>query len=143
LQRVLPPSCVALQHDAVAVGEWVVIGARGWTPPDDPAATPHDRNVFDRELSRLRLSVDFADRELGRAQPRLALLHYPPWLAGRRPTPVVGLLREAGTRVVVYGHLHGADHALAVQGEHEGMRFVFVAADAVDFTPVEIAAVGR
>jgi predicted phosphohydrolase len=41
-------------------------------------------------------------------------------------------------RVVVYGHLHGVDHALAVRGERDGLVYCFVAADAVDFTPAEI-----
>jgi len=38
----------------------------------------------------------------------------------------------------VYGHLHGADHALAVTGERDGIRYELVAADAVDFAPVPI-----
>ncbi len=66
------------------------------------------------------------------------MLHYPPWVLGQPPTAVVDLLRRAGVRVVVYGHLHGADHDVAVRGEREGMRFCFVAADAVGFSPVEL-----
>ena len=31
---------------------------------------------------------------------------------------------------------HGADHALGVQGEHDGIEFRLVAADAVGFAPV-------
>ena len=41
-------------------------------------------------------------------------------------------------RVVVYGHLHGADHEVAVRGERDGMLYCFVAADAVGFAPVEL-----
>jgi predicted phosphohydrolase len=140
LRRALPASCTALHHDAVLAQGWVVVGARGWTAPDDPAATAHDRAVFARELGRLRLSIEFADREYGRERPRIALLHYPPWIVGHPPTAVVEVLREAGVRVAVYGHLHGADHTLAVRGERMGLHLVFVAADAVDFTPVELPA---
>jgi predicted phosphohydrolase len=43
-----------------------------------------------------------------------------------------------GVRACVYGHLHGEDHRLAVRGEHHGIRFDFVAADAIDFAPLEI-----
>jgi predicted phosphohydrolase len=57
---------------------------------------------------------------------------------GREPTQVVDALRSAGVRVVVYGHLHGADHALAVQGERDGIHYYFVAADAVGFAPVRL-----
>lgn len=66
------------------------------------------------------------------------MVHYPPWLEGREPTAVVGILRRAGVRVCVYGHLHGEDHRLAIHGEREGIHFVFVAADAVGFRPARI-----
>ena len=92
--------------------------------------------MFRRELDRLDLSTAHADRTFGREQPRLAMLHYPPWIEGQSPTPVVDRLKKARARVVVYGHLHGEDHALAVRGWRDGMFYVFVAADAVGFTPV-------
>jgi hypothetical protein len=66
------------------------------------------------------------------------MLHFPPWIEGRPPTEVVNLLREGGVRECVYGHLHGDDHRLGVTGEREGIRFHLVAADAVDFAPVEV-----
>ena len=68
----------------------------------------------------------------------MAMLHYPPWVAGREPTEVVRRIREAGVSICVFGHLHGADHALAIDGTHDGIRYHFVAADAVDFRPVVI-----
>ena len=138
VRRELPPGCELLHNDAHRIPGWVVVGARGWTDPRDPAAGPDDARVFAREIERLRLSIVHADREFGRGEPRLALLHYPPWLAGREPSDVVGVLREAGVRAAVYGHLHGADHALAVRGERDGIVYHFVAADAVDFRPVRI-----
>jgi predicted phosphohydrolase len=48
----------------------------------------------------------------------------------------VTILEQAGVRDCVFGHLHGADHALAVTGEQRGIRFHLVAADAVGFAPV-------
>jgi len=133
LREMLPAGCEALQNDAHAVEGWVVVGARGWTAPD-----PGDERVFRRELERLRLSILHADQKFGRVPPRLALLHYPPRLIGREPTAVVDLLRKAGVRIAVYGHLHGEDHALAVRGEQDGIFYCFVAVDAVDFAPVEL-----
>jgi hypothetical protein len=138
VRRALAPGCVALQNDAHEVGEWIVIGARGWLAPDDPSATAQDAAVFWREVERLRLSIGDADRRFGRDRPRLALLHYPPWIGGSRPSPVVEILHQAGVRLAVYGHLHGADHAIAVRGERGGIRYCFVAADAVGFSPVEL-----
>ena len=138
VRAALPPGCAALHNDAFRIGSWVVLGARGWISPDDPLSTAQDEKVFRRELERLRLSTRDADRRFGRDEPRVALMHYPPWIDGREPTPVVAVLREAGVRVCVYGHLHGEDHRLAVRGERSGIRFEFVAADAVGFAPLEI-----
>lgn len=138
VRRALPGGCAILQNDAHDLGGTVVVGARGWTAPGDPHAAAGDEAVFARELERLRLSIADADRRFGRASPRIAMLHYPPLLEGRDPTEVVSVLRASGVGLCVYGHLHGADHALAVTGERDGIRYVFVAADAVAFTPVRV-----
>jgi predicted phosphohydrolase len=138
VRRMLPSGCEPLHNNSFRVGEWVVVGARGWTAPEDPCSTAADEKVFRRELERLKLSLAHADREHGRDRPRLAMVHYPPWIDGREPTAVVGVLQRAGVRVCVYGHLHGEDHRLAVRGLHGGIRFHFVAADAVGFAPAEI-----
>ena len=140
VRRALPPCCEPLQNNALEAEGWVIVGARGWTAPEDPAAGPADAAVFARELGRLRLSIADADRRFGRLTARLAMLHFPPWLAGRAPTAVVPILAEAGVRACVYGHLHGDDHRLAVRGMRDGIEFHFVAADAVGFTPVPLAA---
>ena len=140
VRQALPSACHALQNDAYDLGEVVLVGARGWTAPDDPMAAPGDAAIFLRELERLRLSIADADRRFGRASPRVAMLHYPPWIEGRAPSDVVRTLREGGVGTCVYGHLHGADHALAVQSEQDGIRFHLVAADAIDFAPLQFFA---
>ena len=139
VRRALPDGCHALQNDAFDVGGVVLVGARGWTAPDDPLALPGDAAIFAREIERLRLSIADADRRFGRGSPRVAMLHYPPWIEGRAPTEVVPVLKEGGIHTCVYGHLHGADHALGVQGEAEGIRFHLVAADAIGFAPRAIS----
>ena len=138
VRRALPEGCIPLQHDAHEVGDLVVVGARGWLAPDDPIANERDASIFHRELERLRLSIRDADSRLPRERPRVAMLHYPPWIVGREPTAVVEVLREAGVRLVVYGHLHGDDHSMGVVGEHDGIRFELVAADAIGFAPREL-----
>jgi predicted phosphohydrolase len=135
VRAALPPGCHALQHDAIDLETAVLVGARGWTSPDDPAATPEDAAVFARELSRLKLSIADADTRFGRERPRIAMTHYPPWIEGRAPTDVVAVLRNGGVSVCVYGHLHGADHALGVVGDRDGIVFHLVAADALGFAP--------
>lgn len=138
IRAALPPGCDVLQNDAHDVGGWVVVGARGWTAPGDPHAVAGDEKVFRREVERLDASLADAERRFGRGLPRLAMLHYPPWLEGHDPTAVVERLQAAEVRVCIYGHLHGDDHRLAVRGMRGGIDFRFVAADAVDFAPVDL-----
>ncbi len=139
LRQRLPEGCEPLQNNAFQVdGRAVVIGARGWTAPDDPVAEPGDGKIFARELARLRLSAEDADRRFGRDLPRLAMLHFPPWIEGRPPTEVVTILQEAKVKTCVYGHLHGKDQVLGVVGRRDGIDYRLIAADAVDFRPVEV-----
>jgi hypothetical protein len=138
VRRALPPNCHALQNDAFDLGPAVLVGARGWISPDDPMSKAGDEAIFVRERSRLQLSIADADRRFGRSKPRLAMLHYPPWIEGRAPTSVVADLVAGGVTTCVYGHLHGADHALAVRGEREGIRFHLAAADAIGFAPLPV-----
>ena len=74
----------------------------------------------------------------GRFDVLVAMLHYPPLYAGLGETEFVPLLKAAGVRACAYGHLHSGDHKYAVSGERDGIVYYFVAADAVDFRPVEI-----
>jgi uncharacterized protein len=143
VRQILPPAIDLLHNDAHRAETFVVVGARGWTDPRDPHAEPTDARIFRRELERLRASIADADERFDRLTPRLALVHFPPWLEGREPSDVVEVLHRGAVRVCVYGHLHGDDHRLAIRGERAGIRFEFVAADAVGFAPVEIAAVTR
>ena len=138
VRAALPDSLTLLHHDAHQIDGRVVVGARGWTAPDDPAAAPGDDLVFARELERLKLSVADADRRFDPALPRTAMVHYPPWLRGRAPSAVVEVLQGARVSTCVYGHLHGDDHANALTGTHGGIDFHFVAADFVGVRPVEI-----
>jgi len=139
VRKRLPDRCEPLQNNSFLLDDQVVVlGARGWNAPDDPVAEPGDDRIFARELERLRLSVADADRRFGKELPRVAMLHYPPWIAGRPATAVVAILKEAGVSTCLYGHLHGEDHALGVVGRRDGIRYMLTAADAIDFRPVEV-----
>ncbi len=138
VRKALPDRCSILQNDSHLAAGRVVLGGRGWTSPDDPDATEHDALIFRREIERLRFSIADADRRFGRGLERVAMLHYPPWIEGRPPTEVVAVLLEAKVEECVYGHLHGADVALGVTGEREGIHFYLVSADAAGFAPVAI-----
>jgi predicted phosphohydrolase len=136
VEAVLPPSLRLLQHDAVDLGGGLgLVGTRGWTPPGAPRATERDEKIYRREVQRLELSLRAAQ---GRFERLVAMLHYPPVYVGLGETDFVAPMRDAGVEVCVYGHLHAGDHRYAFEGERDGIRYEFVAADAIEFTPRKI-----
>lgn len=136
VEAVLPGSLRLLQNDAIDLGDGIgVVGARGWTPAGAPHATEHDERIYLREVGRLALSLEAAR---GRFERLVAMLHYPPLYEGFGETEFVPRMREAGVEVCLYGHLHGSDHRYAFSGDRDGIRYYFVAADAVGFRPVQV-----
>jgi len=132
-RRAVPPGVDLLQNDAREIEGWCVVGSRGWVLPGDEA-TPEDRAIYAREVGRLRLSLGAAKASM----PRLAMLHYPPWMPGFELTPVLELLRAFDVQIVVYGHLHAMAPGTYPDGDVDGIRYHCVSADLVDFAPRQI-----
>lgn len=134
----LPPTLVALQNDAVDLGDVVVCGSRLWSCPGALDFTADDEKIYLREVGRLRSSLEAA-RALARGRPLLAAIHYPPFAADKKETAYSALLEEFGVSLVVYGHLHGKRaHRTAFEGERNGVRYRLIACDALDFRPVQV-----
>lgn len=137
VEDILHPSIRLLQNDAVKMPDGtVVIGARLWDPPDAPWADEKSAKIFQRELGRLKMSIDNGAKLEG--DRVLALIHYPPKYSDGRETEAVEMIRAAGASICVYGHLHGKDHKWGFQGEADGIRYYLTACDAIDFKPIEI-----
>jgi len=136
VEKVLPPTLRLLQNDAFDAGGGVgIVGSRGWVPPGFPKARESDEKIYARELHRLELSLQAAG---DRFDTLVAMTHYPPLYRDLGETGFVPLLRAAGVRVCVYGHLHGPNQRVAVEGERDGIVYRLVAADAIGFCPVEV-----
>ena len=106
-------------------------GTRGWFYDQDRSG--QNEKVFRRELLRLEHSLASAP-----AGEKLCFLHYPPVYRGYRCPEIQQLLAQYGVRECYYGHLHGASHRLAIEGEVEGVRYRLLAADYTGFAPVRI-----
>ncbi len=136
VQRALPEGMMALQNDAFRFDGFVVAGSRGWlTPVSEGFEEGRDRRLLERELGRLRLSLDAAASLLEEGDRLVVMTHYPP-LVGGEPTELAAPVIESGASVCVYGHLHGEaswpdEPDLTV----DGVRYILVSADFLDFTP--------
>jgi predicted phosphohydrolase len=162
VRATLAPGMMALQNDALVVGGFIVMGARGWRAPGEKpakydlepegappgaAATPghyqrsDDEKIYWREVERLKLSLQAAEKLRKKAPGArlVAMTHFPAVLPRGVATAASDILEAAGVEACVYGHLHGPDVHRAFRGPHGGVRYVFAACDAIDFTPVLVA----
>ena len=111
---------------------WAICGTRGWFFEEEKSGT-HDEKVFRRELIRLETSLQSAG-EL----PKIVFLHYPPKYKGYECPEILELLRKYEVRRCFYGHLHGASHSLALEGQWDGLEYKLVSADKMDFRPFPV-----
>ena len=71
-------------------------------------------------------------------EKKLCFLHYPPLYQNYRCPEILQLLHQFGVERCYYGHLHGASHKLAIEGNREGIEYFLVSADYVNFSPVKV-----
>lgn len=123
-----------IRFDAAVCRGVGLCGVRGWVWPGHPDyQEARDGRLWCRELKRLELSLQalaVLDWDVA-----VALFHYPP-RGALSQTEMVPMIREAGVRHCVYGHLHGEGLADAFEGEDDGIAFHCTSADHVDFRPV-------
>ena len=121
-----------LNNNCYYYNDVALCGTRGWFFEEERSGQ-HDEKVFRRELMRLETSLKEAgDRE------KLCFLHYPPRYRGYTCPEILELLSRYGVRACYYGHLHADSHKLAMEGLWDGVDYHLVAADYVDFQPVQI-----
>lgn len=120
-----------LQNTFAAVGSYAVCGSRGWLCPGDRSFTSDDEAIYQRELLRVRASLDAA-RTAGFEQ-LILMLHYPPVNDKHEPSGFTELFAEYGVAMCLFGHLHSESAATAPSGIINGTACQLVACDALDF----------
>ncbi|MEE0914235.1 MAG: metallophosphoesterase [Ruminococcus sp.] len=120
-----------LFNNSYVCDEYAICGTRGWFLEND---TPEDVKVLNREVGRLRASIDSAiktDKE------PVVFLHYPPVYAGTECSEIMNVLVEYNIKKCYYGHIHGQRNIRnAFEGKYKGIDFRLISCDKVSFTPV-------
>jgi predicted phosphohydrolase len=138
VRRALPPTLALLHNNAFQVEGFNVCGAKGSPVPGGIDWTAENAKLLNRETERLKLSLNARDPLL----PTIAALHYPPFYPSHGTSPYREELEAADALACVYGHLHGGLGGGPV-GRYGKIEYRLVAADAVGFRPVQLAADGR
>lgn len=148
VREVLPKSIHVIQHDSFSWNEYTIGGARLWDSDeynfDDCVNIPvkieskvkvDSERIFSRELERLELSLkNFEDG----ADKRIVMTHFPPISADLIPSRVSFLLEKYGVDMCVFGHLHNLKMDKKLFGVHNGVRYVLVSSDYLNFVPFQL-----
>jgi len=134
----LQNDCCLIEPESPGGVLTAICGTRGWILPGSDEFTEHDRKIYEREIGRLRNSLDAAMRS--GAERIIAALHYPPADNVRNQSEFTELMEKYPVTDCVYGHLHGmAAFSKRIQGEYGGIRYRLVSLDFLGAEPVEIA----
>lgn len=129
------PSFFFLQNNFYPYGNIAICGSRGWLCPGAARFQESDQKIYERELARLRLSLNYAIK--AGFQEIIVVLHFPPTNEQKAASGFTLLFQEyPQIKQVIYGHLHGeASFYTSLQGDYEGLQYHLVSSDYVNFQP--------
>lgn len=127
-----------LYNNSYCVEDKIIVGTRGWNISD----SEEDCKMIKRENARLELSIQDAIRKYGTDKEMIAFFHFPPIsinsMLKKEDTEFIKTLKKYKIKKCYYGHLHGSSHKDAVVGEAQGITYVLVSADYLNFDLVKI-----
>lgn len=154
LEQILPPSVHALHNDAFKWKGIAIAGARLWDTPEysfsslvnaqelsvdakqsEEASKQDNEKIFQRELIRLRMSLDALPKEAERV---IVMTHYPPIGLDLKPSRTSLLLDEYPIDYCVFGHLHNLNTRGPLFGKAGTITYLLTSCDYLDFTPLKI-----
>ncbi len=130
-----------LYNNSYAFENYILAGTRGWSMQEAEDAP----KMWNRENERLKLSLESAKTLQQDTQKEiLVFMHYPPIMShAPEKDNFIQTMKDYGVKRCFYGHLHGGSHKEAIQGEWEGIEFVLVSADYLNFSLYTIDDKGR
>ena len=121
---------VKIIHNSAEIADNIAVcGTRGWFYD---LADSADKKVLNREVGRLRMSIEAAKKT---GKEPVVFLHYPPLYGEYRCDEIMDTLLEYRIKRCYYGHLHAQSHKKAVTGLQEGIEFRLISADYLKFVP--------
>ena len=124
-----------LYNNSYLVENKIIVGTRGWSLNFDE---PDTEKLYNRELIRLELSIKDGVNKFGEDKEMICFMHYPPitrnMISNNVKSKYIDLLKQYNISKLFYGHLHGASHKDAVEGEIDGVNIKLVSSDYLKFS---------
>lgn len=124
-----------LFNNSFEIENKVIVGTRGWALLD----SENSKKMIKREKLRLELSIKNAIDKYGSEKEIVCIMHYPPISKScfkneyTYESEFLDLMKQYNIKKCYYGHLHGASHKDAVEGNIEGIIFKLISCDYLDF----------
>lgn len=125
-----------IQNNYFNYNEWAICGTRGWICPGSDKFAEKDKKIYDRELIRLRLSLESAQKD--GYEKFICMIHYPPTNEKFNSSGFIEIFNEFKVEKVIYGHLHGPALGKVIQGTYDGVEYIMTSCDFINFDPVKI-----
>ena len=127
-----------LNNNAYEVEEYIVCGSRGWFTDRSMQTASQDvdySKIINREIIRLRMSLDSAMRLKGKSEKEvLVFLHFPPVWGEFRCEEILELLSEYNIKHCYFGHIH-SNYTVSSKFYDGNTEYNLISADFLDFTP--------
>jgi len=125
-----------IQNNFFSYEDYAVCGTRGWICPGGDNFSSKDEKIYERELIRIRLSIDSAVK--AGYNKFVVMLHYPPISDKQITSGFVEIINEIKPEAVIYGHLHGVAAENAFEGQKDGVKYIISSSDYINFNPLRI-----
>ncbi|MBR4549722.1 MAG: metallophosphoesterase [Oscillospiraceae bacterium] len=113
------------------------IDARGRIVDWDEKRAEHAKKLVERELGRLRLSLEAAQADGFRKF--IVFLHYPPTSLLEDESGFTALAEACGAEQLIYAHCHGESRFhVSIEGEKNGVLYRLVSGDYLKWKPLKI-----
>ena len=124
-----------LYNNSFLIEDKIIVGTRGWALLD----TENSSKMVKREAARLELSLKSAIEKYGEQKEIICIMHYPPVLATYMKneytynSEFLDVMKKYNVKRCYYGHLHGASHKDAIEGNVEGINLKLISGDYLNF----------
>ena len=112
----------------------IICGTRGWNFTD---LQEDDEKIYNREIQRLKLSLEDAVKKYGTDKEIIVCLHYPP-LKTNEISDFVRVMEEYNVTKCIYGHLHGPAHKFIVEKNIDNIQYIMTSCDYTNFDLVKL-----
>lgn len=112
----------------------IICGTRGWNFSD---LQEEDEKIYNREIQRLRLSLEDAVKKYGNEKEIIVCLHYPP-LKTNEISDFVRVMEKYNVTKCIYGHLHGPAHKFVIEKSIDNIQYIMTSCDYTNFDLVKL-----